>query len=123
MPFLTGKCFFRLTTSSTEAPLPPAPFRTALVPVVSCTATSTIKLLRMPAGGPMPRAFLFVRREEGPALLVGIGAARRAGTAGRQIGQGRHHAGDLLPAAVHLRRRLAADDRQMRDRGQQPVRI
>src|SRR5205814_5968300 len=82
IPFLTGKCFFRLTTSSTGAPLPlEAPFGATLLPVVSCTARSTIKLLRMPAGGPMPRALLFVGWEKGPALLVGIGTARREGAA------------------------------------------
>src|SRR4051794_18949941 len=122
MPFLTGKCFFRLTTSSTGAPLPPpAPLGTTLLPVVSCTAASTIKLLRMPAGGPMPRALLFVGREKGPALLVGIGAARREGTAGRQIGQGRHQTRDLLQPAVRFRRGLAADDREVGDRGEQAV--
>src|SRR5260221_4404415 len=124
MPFLTGKCFFRWTASRTGAPLLGAStLRAGALPAASSTAASTIKLFRMPARRPMARAFLFIVRIEGAALLVGIGTARREGAAGRQIGQGRHHARDFLQPAVRRHRYLAADDREVRDRGEEAMRV
>src|SRR4051795_2818072 len=120
MPFLTGKCFFRSTASSTGGRLWPC---AGAVTGRLSVATSAIKLLRMPARGPVTRPLLFVRRELRPALLVGKRAARRERAARRQISQRWDDAGDFLQAFGRLRGRLAADDRQMRDRAEQPVRI
>src|SRR5690242_5299060 len=122
-PFLTGKCFFRLATSSTGAALWPTVV--AVSGRVSVAASLAIKPLGVPAGGPVAGAFLLVGRVERAAFVVGEWAARRKRTARRQVGQGRHHAGDLLEPAVSLCRRfrLAGDDREMRDRGEEAVRV
>src|SRR5205085_7909445 len=99
-------------TSSTGALLCPGlPVATRL-PI----ATSTIKLLRMPARRPVPGALLFVWRVERAAALVGIGAARRERAARRQVGQRRHLARDLLETAVGRRADVAPAHREMRAR-------
>src|SRR5229473_22812 len=119
-PFLTGKCFFRLTTASTGARLWPGP---AAVSGPAMVATSlSIEPLGMPAGGPVARALLLVGRIEGSAAIVGERAARGKRAARRQIGQGRHQTGDLLQPAIGFADSVPADDRQLRDRGEEAMR-
>src|SRR5436190_432323 len=118
-PFLTGKCFFRLTTSSTGARLCPTLAAIAPLPI----AGLAIQLLGMPACRPMARALLLVGRKERTAAFVGKRAARREGAAGRQVRQGRHLAGDFLQAAVCHDTGIAADDREVWDRGEEAVRV
>src|SRR5207302_8571791 len=97
----------------------PAPPTATPLPV----AALTIKLLRMPAGRPMPGTLLLIGREERAAALVGIGTARRERTSRRQVGQRRHLTRNLLETAMGRHTGLAANDREMRDRGHQPVRV
>src|SRR3954466_370026 len=120
MPFLTGKCFFRSTASSTGGRLWPG---AGAVTGRLSVATSAIQLLRMPARGPVAWPLLFIRGELRPALLVGKRAARRERTARRQVGQCRHHSRDLLQATGRLGRFLTGYDGQMRDRAEQAVRV
>src|SRR3954454_4131782 len=119
MPFLTGKCFFKSTASSTGGRLWPG---AAAVTGRLSVATSAIQLLRMPARGPMAWPLLFIGGELRPALLVGKRAARRERTARRQDGQRRHHPGDLLQAG-RLGRFLTGYNGQMRNRAKQAVRV
>src|SRR3954449_213925 len=120
MPFLTGKCFFRSTASSTGGRLWPG---AAAVRGRLSVATSAIQLLRMPARGPMAWPLLFIGWELRPALLVGKRAARCERTARRQVGQRRHDPGDLLQAPGRLGRFFAGYNGQMRDRAKQAVRV
>src|ERR1700690_3692930 len=95
-PLRTGKCFLRSRTSSTAG-------REPLAAAVS-VMTATEQFGGTPARRPVPRPFLLVRWIGGPAALLGISAARRKHAALRQVGQGRHHAGDFLqPAGSALR--------------------
>src|SRR5579862_7715091 len=119
-PFLTGKYFFRLSTSSTGGRLCRA---AAEVADPSRVTMSAIEPLGMPAGGPVAGALLLVGWIERPAMVIGIGTARRERAARRQVGQGRHHAGNLLQPPVGGAGGVAADHRQMRDRGEEPVRV
>src|ERR1019366_10288120 len=112
-PLRIGKCFLRSRTSSTTGRLPLA----ACASVIAAPE----KIGGAPARRPVPRPFLLVLWVSGPAAIFGMSAARREHAAFRQVGQGRHHAGDFLqtPAGVLV---LPAHQRQSRDRGQQPVR-
>src|SRR3954454_5957819 len=116
MPFLTGKCFFRSTASSTGGRLWPG---AAAVTGRLSVATSAIQLLRMPARGPMAWPLLFVGWELRPALLVDKRAARCKRTARRQVGNPRHDHGNLLQATIRIRRFLPSYNGQMRDRAEQ----
>src|SRR5690242_13253315 len=111
-PLCSGKCFFNPLTSSTGAPFLASG---ALIAV-------SIEFVRAPAGGPVARPLLLVIRIAFAAEFDRMLAARREHASGRQIGQGRHGAGNLLQA-LDRGRLLSAHQRQFRNRGHQPVRI
>src|SRR3984957_205153 len=92
-PWRTVKCVLRSDTSSTGV-------AASVTLRASAAARSAIAvsedLVRAPAGGPMLRPLLRVVGKRLQAAVLRIGAARREDAAGRQVGQRRHHAGDLL---------------------------
>src|SRR5262249_4940821 len=101
----SAKCFLRSATSSTGpaafapslAPslVPSLALRASLAAAISVIAASE-NLVRAPARRPVSGPFLLVGRIGLQAAVLREGAARREGAAGRQVGERRHHAGDLL---------------------------
>src|SRR6476661_4747056 len=106
-PLRTGKCFFKSRTSRTAS---------------ASGIAASVEFVRAPAGRPMSRPFLLVRRIGGTAARLRMRAARREDAALRQIDQRRNGAGNLLQAVDRFRL-LAAHQRQPRDGGHEAVRI
>src|SRR5262249_11720055 len=119
-PWRMAKCFLRSRTSRTGGAS--FPLADARVAVAASAIAPSEDLARAPARRPVTRALLLVGREGGAASVLGMRAARRKHAAGRQVGERRHHAGDLLqPLGRALA--VALHDGEARDRGHQAARV